>query len=656
MARAPAYAELHCHSAFTMLDGASSPEELVARAIALGLPALALTDQDDLGGAVRFQEAAREAEAEGKGTLHTVLGAEMTIAGSGGDLPASVGLQHLTLLVENERGWRNLSALVTAARDDGTGQAEPPRARLRPRGEPLVDWDQLAARADGLVALTGCPRGPVAAALRGGDRAAAARRLGTLADLFPGRLYVEVWDHDLEDERRFAGALLGLARAAGLPALVTNDVHYAAAAGRAAHDVLTCLKHGVTLDAAGTRLRPNGEFHLKSAAQMAARWFDHPALLACTVAVAERCRFALRALAPALPAFRLDPDDPDTPARFLPGGDPDNYPGDMPFLRARVWEGARARYRGKAPGSPEWRQLEHELGVIERLGLAGYFLIVWDVVRYCARAGILCQGRGSAANSAVCYCLGITAIDPVGMELLFERFLSDERNEAPDIDLDIAHREREQVLQYVYRRYGRERAALVCETICFRARSAVRDAARVLGFSVEQAGALADEVDGWIRVDGYTAYWEEKYPARDAPPTKGAAGKLRRPGPDGAPDAGLRAAGVDPADYRVRTLAEVVRALEGLPRHRSIHVGGFVLTDGPLGEVVPIEPASMADRTVIQWDKDDLEPVGLVKIDLLGLGMLTVLQDVFALLRARGVDLALHTIPMDDAAVYDQIS
>jgi len=627
----PGYAELHCHSGFSLLDGASTPEDLARRAAAVGTRAVALTDHDDLGGVVRWAEAGAEHG------VAAIVGVELTVADdedggatSGGlrarrrapcersepsDRPSArgspresaatgsaredgrrrEGASHLTLLAMTGAGYRNLSRLVTLAR---SGE----------RGEPSVAWDDVARHAEGLFCLTGCPHGAVPQLLTRGDQAAASTRLGWLAEVFGGNVAVECWDHSLAGERAVAPDLIALAGALDLPWLVTNDVHYATPKGRLVHDVLTCLRHSTTLDAAGTLLRPNSEWYLKRPKRLAHRWRHYPEGLAATLDVAERCTFRMGQLTPALPAF-------PTP----PGVSADEY------LASLVGAGARERYGGRLTERHR-QQLRHELDVIRRLGLAGYFLIVWDIVREANRLGVLAQGRGSAANSAVCYCLGITAVDPIGMELLFERFLSEDRREAPDIDVDFAHRDREQVIQYVYRRYGRDHAAMVCEAITFRGRSAVRDAARVLGFSVQQAERLADEAD------------------RSS--ARATAEHLR--------DGGAAAAGLDPADHRVRMLAEVVRGLHDLPRHRSIHVGGFVLSREPLADVVPIEPAAMPERTVIPWDKDDLDPVRLIKIDLLGLGMLTMIQDALVLIRRHhGVAVDLARLPMDDPAVYD---
>ena len=594
-----AYAELHCHSGFSLLDGASSPEELARRAAALGMPAIALTDHDDLGGAVRWAEAGdREA-------VKAIVGLELTVAeerhtgaaGPDGGAPRS-SVSHVTLLALDVAGYHNLSRLVTLA-------------RAKDRGEPRVTWDDVAAHAPGLFCLTGCGFGAVPQLVAQGADAAARERLGSLGEIFAGNVAVECWDHALASERAVVPRLIALAGALDLPWLVTNDVHYAAPRGRLVHDVLTCLRHQTTLDEAGTLLRPNGEWYLKRPERVAHQWRHYPEGLAATLAVAERCAFRMDQLTPTLPAFPLPP-----------GVSADQY------LASLVAAGARERY-GEDLTERHRRQLRHELDTIARMGLAGYFLIVWDIVREAGRLGVLAQGRGSAANSAVCYCLGITAVDPIGMELLFERFLSEDRREAPDIDIDFAHRDRELVLQYVYRRYGRDHAAMVCEQISYRGRSAVRDTARVLGFSVQQADTLAEEVEwrgGTDRADGPLEH-------------EGAVG-----------------AGFDPDDRRVRLLSTVVRQLRHLPRHRSIHVGGFVLSERPLAEIVPIEPAAMPERTVIQWDKDDLAPARLIKIDLLGLGMLTLLQDAAGLLRrTRGVAFDLARLPMDDPAVYDMI-
>src|SRR6478735_152493 len=686
------YAELHAHTAFSLLDGAALPEPLVARAKELGLAALAITDHDELGGIVRFATAAREAE------LPAIIGAELTVTIAPSRARDEPLVTHLPLLAQSHDGYANLATLVTLARQD-----------VAHRGEPRVTLDQLAAHADGLFALTGCPRGWVPTLAARDETDAACEAAATLMDIFERRVAIECWDHGLPEERVTTARLIEIARALDVPWVVTNDVHYARARDRMVHDVLSSLRHDKTLDTMGTRLRPNAEWYLKSAAQIARRWRGNLDGVRATLAIAEQCTFRLDQLNPTLPAFPLPL-----------GVSPDEY------LARLVEQGARERWG--EPGSPNrgavhQNQIAHELALIARLGLAGYFLIVWDIVRFARREGILCQGRGSAANSAVCYCLGITAVDPIRLNLLFERFLSEERTEAPDIDIDFAHRERERVLQYVYERYGRDHAAMVCEQITYRGKSAVRDAARVLGFSVEQADSLAMLSDRFsakataeaLRAkptddaasDGALAstLGNDMVPGTEANTRSRAekekAKQVRRPmtssdrptpnaayEPYGSPNAqhaGTRdlargdealtklpraltesaargnrwedpyageehterrnpttalretegtsvveRAGLDPNDKRVRALAEIVDGLHQLPRHRSIHVGGFVLTEEPLHQVVPIEPASMPGRTVIQWEKDDLDAAGLVTIDL-------------------------ATLPMGDQAVYDDL-
>jgi len=739
------YVELHCHSAFSLLDGASAPEALVARALIAGQPALALTDHDELGGAVRFAQACDTAGIAG------IIGAELTVQSDG-------VLQHLTLLATSRTGYGNLGTLLTRARMD-----------VPERGAPSVPFELLTRHAAGLFALSGCPRGAIPQALAAGNVTEAARIAGVMRDLFTESFAIEVWDHRLPEEHALVRQLIPLARRIGVPWVVTNDVHYATRQARATHDALTALRHGRPLDAMGTRLRPNGEWYLKSTALHHKRWLGHEAGLRATRAIAERCQFRIGQIKPSLPRFPL-------PA----GVSEDDY------LAQLVETGATERW-GTTRTPAQARQLAHELAVIRRLDMAGYFLIVWDIVRFSRREGILCQGRGSAANSAVCYCLGITAVDPIRMELLFERFLSEDRREPPDIDIDFAHRDREHVLQYVYERYGREHAAMVCEQITYRGRSAVRDAARVLGFSVEQGDALAAVSDRFSArstaaalragignataddlrrvafvdatpntVDGTGPVHRADVPDTDRPHIRrdmakralatttgtttataapvpltvhrpsirtasadvdgfdgmngdGTGGRpelrkrverderlaaipdvrTRRTSPTerGAMDAStpgtpvmtppsatvpttgvgakqertlptdlLQRAGLDPADPRVRALADIVDGLHQLPRHRSIHVGGFVLTREPLSTVVPIEPASMPGRTVIQWERDDLDAAGLVKIDLLGLGILTVLQDCLVYVRqTRGVTIDLALLDTSDQAVYDDL-
>jgi error-prone DNA polymerase len=594
----PLFAELHCHSTFSLLDGASDPEPLVERAVELGLAALALTDHDDVGGVVRFGTAAAAHDLPG------ILGAEITLEVPGERPGAPPRLTHLVCLAESREGWGNITTLITRGRGETL------------RGSPRVTLDQVAAHAKGIFALSGCPRGWVPQLLASGtpDAVRLARdAAGRLAEIFGRRFAIECWDHALPEERALTRALIPVARELALPWVVTNDVHYARRRDRATHDVLSALRHGATLDEMGTRLRPNAEWHLKGYAQLIARWRGMEEGLAATVSIAERCGFRLSALKPTFPRFTWLP----------PGVTADEY------LAALVEQGAQERWGWRRTARHD-RQIERELALVAKLGLAGYFLIVWDIARFARREGILCQGRGSAANSAICYCLDITAVDPIAHDLLFERFLSEERQEYPDIDIDFAHRERERVLQYVYERFGRDHAAMVCEHITWRNRSAVRDAARTLGFSPDQADELVNSL-------------ERRDPGR------------RKEAEPPVPFSSAAAGGFDTRDPRVQKLAAIIDGLKGAPRHRGIHVGGFVLTAEPLHTIVAIEPASMEDRTVIQWEKDDLDGAGLIKIDLLGLGMLTVLQDCLAYIHAtRGKRIDLGQLEQDPA-VYDDL-
>jgi error-prone DNA polymerase len=575
------YAELHCHSSFSLLDGASNPEELVYHAQKLGLKALAITDHDDMGGIVRFAEATREANIGG------ILGAEITLADQ----------SHLTLLVESLSGYKNLCYLITKARSASE------------RGLPRVSYDDLRQYSSGLIALSGCPHGAIPHQLALDNFSEAEKLTTQLSEIFSNSFFFELWDHGLHQEAILCKRLVDLSQKHSIPCLVTNNVHYATPAKRIVHDVLTCLKHEVTLSDAGRRLRPNDNWCLKSPQEMTAHWQAYPEFLKNTIRVADRCSFRLFALKPSLPHFPT----------------PDNLSYDQ-FLKRLVWLGAERLFTSVSEAHR--KQIEHELEVIERMQFAPYFLIMWDIVEFARSRNILVQGRGSAANSVVCYCLGITAVDPVASDLLFERFISEGRDEPPDIDLDIAHQHREIVLQFVYDKYGREHAGMVCETITYRGRSAVRDAARVLGFATDTAEKLAKQ-----------SHYSEAGEAAES-----------------LASGGVQEAGLDLNDKRVQTLIRVVAGLDRLPRHRSIHVGGFVLSGEPLGMYVPIEPASMKDRTVIQWDKDDLGPVGMFKIDLLGLGMLSMIQEGMRLIKLhRGLDFEMAKLNMQDEGVFEML-
>src|SRR5437870_10391713 len=571
MTSVPDYVELRCRSAFSFLAGASLPEDLVERAAALGYDALALADRGGVYGAPRFFQAARCAG------LRALVGAEVAVAGAGS----------LWLLVEERAGYKNLCRLLTAG------------ALGRVKGEALVTWAEVEEHAAGLHCLAGGAEGPLA----GADAAA---NLTRLQRLFSARLAVDVHRHGERAGERLARRLADLAAAHRVPVVATNDVRHAAPEGRPLLDVLTCIRLGTTLDQAGRRLLANVERHLKPPAAMAALFRDMPEAIRQSRRIAERCAFTLADLGYRFPEFPL-------------------APGEAPIsrLRALTERGASERYRTVTPRVR--RQLEHELGMIERLDLAGYFLIVWDIVRFCRERGILCQGRGSAANSAVCYALGITAVDPVGMDLLFERFLSEERAEWPDIDLDLPSGDRrEEAIQYVYRRYGERCAAMTATVISYRTRSAVREAGKALGLSLAQVDRLAK----LLRAHGYTDEHDELA-------------------------AQLRAGGVDPEAPRIGLLVEIVRRMQGLPRHLGQHTGGMVIAAGRLDEVAPLEPAAMPGRNVIQWDKDDCADLGLIKVDLLGLGMLAALEEAIPLVRQHeGVEIDLARLPPDDPQVY----
>lgn len=561
------YVELRARSAFSFLRGASQPEDLALQAAHLGYEAMACGDHGGLYGSPRFHAAAREA------------GVRPLVAG---DLDVE-GVGSLRLLVEDEHGYRNLCRLYT-------------RSHARHvKGAHAVALEDVAAHARGLTVLLGACHDVHAA-----DRVV--RMLGS------ERTVAEVQRHlDPGDERRNR-QMIDLAERHGLLLAATGDVRHAKASERRVLDVLTCIREGVTLDAAGTLLSRNADRHLHSPEAMARRFADLPRAIAATRQIAERCTFTLDALPYRFPDYPVEPGD-----------------SQQGLLERLAWEGARRRY-GSRFGGRVRAQIEHELALIGKLELAGYFLIVWDIVQFCARNGILTQGRGSAANSAVCYSLGITAVDPIGMGLLFERFLSEERGEWPDIDLDLPSGDRrESVIQYVYERYGRAGAAMCAEVITYRGRSAVREVGKVLGLP-------ADVIDKLARGHSHFEYREDE---------------------SEAPGAQLERAGVTTRDERVLLLLQLCHELRSLPRHLSQHSGGMIIARGRLDEVVPLEPASMPNRTVLQWDKDDCEQMKLIKIDLLGLGMMAALEDAVKILEARGQPCDLAQLPPDDPAIYD---
>lgn len=568
------YVELRARSAFSFLRGAATPEDLIVQAAALDQPALALGDIDGVYGAPRFHQAAVRAG------LRAIVGATVRMAGIAPEADCS-----LYLLVAGRQGYRHLCRLLSDA-------------KLRAgKGAASCIWDDFEGRTEGLLCLAGTESGPLA-------RAPA--QLERLQRLFPGRLYVDLQRHLDPAQERFNRRLIDLARHHRLPLLATNDVAFPTRDQRPLFDVLTCIREKTTLDGAGRRLDKNAERFLRSSREMAALFRDLPEALAHTQEVAERCEFTLADLGYRFPEYPL-------------------AAGETPIatLRRLAYEGARERYG--ALSDRVRRRLEHELQIIGKLDLAGYFLIVWDIVRFCREHGILAQGRGSAANSAVCYALGITAVDAVGMELLFERFLSEERGEWPDIDIDLPSGEqRERVIQYVYQRYGERGAAMTANVITYRARSAVREVGKALGFSLAQVDRLSKLLRRF-------EFHDEKDELA----------------------AQLRAGGVDPAAPRVDRLIDLVGQIQHLPRHLGQHSGGMVIAAGRLDEIVPLEPARMAGRVVVQWDKEDCADLGIIKVDLLGLGMMAVLEEAIPLIRTHeGTDVDLARLPPDDPKTY----
>jgi error-prone DNA polymerase len=564
----PPWAELHCHSSFSFLDGAATPGELVAEAARLGLETLALTDHDGMYGVPQFAQAAARLRDSGT-RLNTVFGAELSLRATGNQDPDPAG-SHLLVLARDAEGYRRLCAAISAAQLAG-GEKNRPRYDL---------GDLADAHGGHWVVLTGCRQGAVPAALAASGPEAAWRELGTLTEMFGHEnVMVELTcQHDPGDDER-NDLLARLAALADLGVVATGNVHFAAPAQARLGQALAAVRARRSLAEMDGWLSAAGTAYLRSGAEMAALLRRYPGVLERTAELGRACAFDFRVIAPRLPAFPV------------PAGHT-----EASWLRELVAFKAPARYgppgRERVPGA--YAQLARELDVIERLGFAGYFLIVRNIVRFCEENDILCQGRGSAANSAVCYAIGITNVDPVSHHLLFERFLSAGRDGPPDIDLDIEHRRREEVIQYVYRTYGRGQAAQVANVISYRPRLALRDAGRALGF---------------------------------APPDD----------PEDAPDA----------------VKELASTMLRLPRHLGIHSGGMVICDRPVGEVCPVEWARMPGRTVLQWDKDDCAYAGLVKFDLLGLGMLAALHDCFDLVTKHyGEHWTMASIPQEDPAVY----
>jgi error-prone DNA polymerase len=574
------FIELHAQSAFSFLEGAEHPEAFAAEAARLEMPAVALVDRDGVYGAPRLTRAAANAG------VKPIVGSEITLA-DGSRLP---------LLVEDREGYQNLCRLIT-------------RMKLgAPKGAAAIALDDLEPYAAGLVCLTGGAQGPLARRLASGDVDGARRVLGRLVAMF-GRssCFVEIQRHFQRDQEEILQGLVALARAIPVPLMATNQPLFARPEGRPLADVFTCIREKTDLDRAGRRLLANGERSLKGGAEMTELFRDLPDAVAATGELAMRLAFTLKDLGYRFPEFPLPPGQ--TP---------------LGYLRELTERGVRTRY-GTGPLAIRARgQVAHELDLIGRLDLAGYFLIVWDIVEHCRTHDILVQGRGSAANSAVCYALGITAVDPVGMELLFERFLSEARDEWPDIDLDLPSGDRrEAVIQHVYRRYGRLGAGMTANVITYRGRSAAREVGQALGLPRDMRDRLAKLVANW----GYQD-------------------------PEELLTKHLPEAGCDPTAPRIRRFAMLWTQIQDLPRHLGQHSGGMVIAAGRLDDVVPLEPATMPGRVVVQWDKDDCAGLGIVKVDLLGLGMMSVIQDSLALVRERGGDVDLARLPPDDPAVY----
>jgi error-prone DNA polymerase len=576
------YVELRCRSAFSFLDGASLPEDLMATAASQGHDTLALADVNGLYGAPRFFAAARPAQ------IRAIVGAEITFGQEEPPAAAPLPLPPLLLLVESRQGYRNLCRLLTAMHRGG------------PKGHAVATLALLAEHAEGLVALGGArPR----------------RDAKQLHDLFgPQRFYLEAQRHLDAAEAHRVRATIAQAEALGVPLVATNDVRYATAERRRIHDVLVCARHGLTVDDIGRRLSPSLEHHLKSPRDMATLFRDLPRAVQASRAIAERCAFTLADLGYTFPTYPVAPGETE-----------------QGLLETLTWQGAAERYRPLHDKAR--RQLEHELHIIGTLKLAGYFLVVWDIVRFARSRYILIQGRGSAANSAVCYALGITAVDPVGMELLFERFLSEERvrgaanvtDRMPDIDLDLPSGERrESVIQYVYTKYGAHGAAMTANVVSYRPRLAMRTCGRALGFSEEQLGRIARNLPGWVQSQ-----------------------------PEGSLADYLAMAGFPATEERTQQLGTLATELLNLPRHLGQHSGGMVIASGRLDEVVPLEPASMPGRVVVQWDKDDCADLGIVKVDLLGLGMLAVLEDAVPIIQHHeNITIDYAHLPPDDPTVY----
>ena len=568
------YAELQATSNFSFLRGASHPDELVQQAAAFGLAAIAITDRNSVAGLVRAHQAAKDAG------IRLVVGARLDLRDG----------MSLLAYPEDRAAYGRLTTLLTLGK------------RRAPKGECHLDYPDVVAHGQGLVVVL-LPPGHADRVSLTAYRARSARVAGDFAD----RAYLAAHHFYRGDDARRLARLARVAGETGLKLLATGDVLYHVPERRPLQDVVTCIREHCTISEAGFRLAANAERHLKPAEEMARLFRGHEAALEASIEIAERCRFSLG---------ELQYEYPEVPVP--PGMTPQSR------LVQLVWGGAAARFPEGISGQTR-RQIEHELALIEQLNFARYFLTVHDIVRFARSQDILCQGRGSAANSVVCYCLGITSIGPDKIDALFERFISAARGEPPDIDVDFEHERREEVIQYIYEKYGRDRAGLAATVICYRSRSAMREVGKVMGLSGDVVAALSGMVWGWSSEE--------------------------------IEDARVRQAGLDPDDRNLRMTLDLAATLIGFPRHLSQHVGGFVITRRPLSELVPIENAAMEDRTVIEWDKDDLDALHILKIDVLALGMLTCIRKAFALIaKHHGRSYKLATVPQERPEVYDMLS
>jgi error-prone DNA polymerase len=606
MTNTASYVELHAASAFSFLHGASVPESLVIAAVKAEMPAMALLDRNGVYGAARFHGSAKV------NSVRAHIGAEIAVGELGAHLQPPQWQPHqfraepvrLPVLCATQAGYQNLCQMMTRY-----------KMREKTKGEGTATQEDLEDFHGGLVCMTGGAEGPLAAALAGGGEAAGRACVEQLTRIF-GRdsVYVELQRHGDRAEESRNQTAIRIATSLKLPLLATNGVRYATPYDREVLDVLTCVRHGVSLDKAGRLLQANSQRHVRLPQQMSDMFADRPEAISNTVALSQRLAFELDNLGYEFPVYTT----------------PESEPMEV-FLRKRVEEGIRNRYasaRKHAYLKQARQQAARELALIEKLGFAGYFLIVWDLVRFCKQNGILIQGRGSAANSVVCYALEITAVDPIEMELLFERFLSENRHEWPDIDLDLPSGDkREQAIQYVYQRYGELGAAMTANVITYRGKSAAREVGKALGFDEDTLRRLSGLIGQWE--------WRKK---------------------DETLGDNFKHAGLDVQHWRIAKYIELCERLQDIPRHLGQHSGGMVISQGQLNRVVPLERSSMPGRSVVQWDKEDCSDLGLVKIDLLGLGMMAVMKDCLELIPQHyGESVDLAQLPADDKEVYDTL-